>query len=64
MKILQQTHLYYISMQDNKLYLNILFHRETVDRDGKARVAGEEWMVRRSGAYLPGVYEEIVSVVG
>ena len=35
-----------------------------MDRDGKARVAGEEWMVRRSGAYLPGVYEEIVSVVG
>jgi len=38
--------------------------RETVDRDGRSRVAGEEWMVRRTGAYLPGVYEEIVSTIG
>ncbi|XP_023330832.1 major vault protein [Eurytemora carolleeae] len=37
--------------------------RETVDRDGKARVAGEEWLVRKNGAYLPGVYEEIVETV-
>jgi major vault protein len=34
--------------------------RETVDRDDNKRVAGEEWMVRRPGAYLPGAYEEIV----
>lgn len=34
--------------------------RETVDRDGRNRVAGEEWMVKRTGAYLPGVYEEVV----
>ena len=34
--------------------------RETVDRDGKKRVAGEEWLVNRNGAYLPGVYEEVV----
>jgi len=34
--------------------------RETVDRNGKNRVAGEEWMVKRNGAYLPGVYEEVV----
>lgn len=27
-------------------------------------MAGEEWMVRRTGAYLPGVYEEIVSTIG
>jgi len=38
--------------------------RETVDRDGRNRVAGEEWLVRRNGAYLPGVYEEIVASVG
>ena len=35
--------------------------RETVDRSGLARVAGEEWMERRNGAYLPGVYEEVVA---
>ena len=35
--------------------------RETVDRTGVARVAGEEWMERRNGAYLPGVYEEVVA---
>jgi hypothetical protein len=30
--------------------------------DGKARVAGEEWHVTKAGAYLPGVYEEVVRV--
>jgi len=34
--------------------------RETTDRDGIERVAGEEWMVKKNGAYLPGVYEELV----
>ena len=34
--------------------------RETVDRNGKTRVAGEEWMLKKNGAYLPGVYEEVV----
>ena len=34
--------------------------RATVDRDGKSRVAGEEWMVRKVGAYLPGAYETVV----
>ena len=34
--------------------------RETVDRNGKNRVAGEEWMLKKNGAYLPGVYEEVV----
>ncbi|GFR31627.1 major vault protein [Trichonephila clavata] len=36
---------------------------ETVDRDGKERVTGEEWIVKKTGAYLPGAYEEIVDVV-
>jgi major vault protein len=27
---------------------------------GQARVAGEEWLVRRAGAYLPRAYEEVV----
>lgn len=37
--------------------------RETVDRNGKNRVAGEEWIVRKNGAYLPGVYEEVVETL-
>ncbi|XP_055949872.1 major vault protein-like isoform X2 [Argiope bruennichi] len=36
---------------------------ETKDRDGKERVTGEEWIVKKTGAYLPGAYEEIVDVV-
>uniref|UniRef100_A0A646QDD3 Major vault protein n=1 Tax=Hemiscolopendra marginata TaxID=943146 RepID=A0A646QDD3_9MYRI len=36
---------------------------DTIDRDGKQRVTGEEWLVKRVGAYLPGVYEEVVDVV-
>lgn len=35
----------------------------TTDRGGKERVAGEEWLVKRVGSYLPGAYEEIVDVV-
>ena len=34
--------------------------RSCVDRDGKNRVAGEEWLIRRAGDYLPGAYEEVV----
>ena len=44
-------------------YLHGPLYRETVDREGRTRVAGEEWMVRRNGAYLCGVYEEIVQTV-
>ncbi|GIY56201.1 major vault protein [Caerostris darwini] len=36
---------------------------ETKDRDGKDRVTGEEWIVKKTGAYLPGAYEEIMDVV-
>lgn len=35
----------------------------TTDSEGKQRVAGEEWLVRDVGAYLPGVYEEVVQLV-
>ncbi len=31
--------------------------KETVDRNGNARVTGEEWVVKRTGAYLPGGYK-------
>ncbi|KAM7449562.1 hypothetical protein ABFA07_002693 [Porites harrisoni] len=37
--------------------------KETKDRDGNLRVAGEEWLVKKIGAYLPGAYEEVVDVV-
>ena len=34
--------------------------KETLDRDGTPRVTGEEWLVKKNGAYLPGAYEEVV----
>lgn len=34
-----------------------------VDRTGVARGAGEEWLVRTVGAYLPGIYEQVVEIV-
>ncbi|KAM9168714.1 major vault protein isoform 1-T2 [Mergus octosetaceus] len=37
--------------------------KECLDRQGIRRVTGEEWLVKRVGAYLPGVYEEVVDVV-
>ncbi len=37
--------------------------KECVDRNGNNRVTGEEWIVKQTGAYLPGAYEEVVSVV-
>ncbi len=37
--------------------------RDCVDRLGNRRIAGEEWLVREAGAYLPGVEEEVSAVV-
>lgn len=37
--------------------------KETKSRDGQDRVTGEEWLVRKVGAYLPGVYEEVLHIV-
>lgn len=37
--------------------------KETNDREGSPRVTGEEWIVKKTGAYLPGAYEEVVDVV-
>jgi len=34
-----------------------------ISRDGKKRMAGEEWLVREPGAYLPGVDEEVRGIV-
>eukprot|EP01118_Nematostelium_gracile_P005830 TRINITY_DN185_c0_g1_i2.p1 TRINITY_DN185_c0_g1~~TRINITY_DN185_c0_g1_i2.p1 ORF type:complete len:859 (+),score=354.28 TRINITY_DN185_c0_g1_i2:2-2578(+) len=43
--------------------LKIRARKSTVDRDGKERTAGEEWLIKSTGAYLPGVDEEIVETV-
>ena len=37
--------------------------KEFVDKEGNQRVTGEEWMVKKSGAYLPGAYEDVVDIV-
>ncbi|GFO34278.1 major vault protein [Plakobranchus ocellatus] len=36
--------------------------QDTVDTNGRDRVTGEEWLVKKPGAYLPGVFEEVVHV--
>ena len=33
------------------------------DKNDVARVAGEEWIVRKVGTYMPGPYEEIVQQI-
>ena len=43
--------------------LRMIAIQDCIDRNGNKRVAGEEWMVRSVGAYLPGVFERIVNVV-
>ncbi|XP_041368354.1 major vault protein-like [Gigantopelta aegis] len=35
---------------------------DCIDKSGKHRVTGEEWLVSKPGAYLPRVFEEIVGV--
>lgn len=40
--------------------LQLRARKKTTDRTGKARLAGEEWLVRNEGSYLPGVDEEVV----
>ena len=37
--------------------------QECVDRLGESRVTSEEWLVKNTGTYLPGAYEEVVDVV-
>ncbi|XP_059155439.1 major vault protein-like [Physella acuta] len=36
--------------------------QDTTDSNGKSRVTGEEWLVKEPGAYLPGVFEEVISI--
>ncbi|XP_054615013.1 major vault protein [Dunckerocampus dactyliophorus] len=37
--------------------------KEGVDRGGVHRVTGEEWLVSKVGAYLPGAHEEVIDIV-
>jgi major vault protein len=37
--------------------------KETKDRKGTDRVTGEEWLVKDVGAYLPGVFEEVLDII-
>jgi len=43
--------------------LKLIARKECNDRNGEARVTGEEWIVKKTGAYLPGAYEEVVHTV-
>lgn len=43
--------------------IKLTARKECIDRDGNDRVTGEEWLVERVGAYLPGAYEEVVDIV-
>ncbi|XP_031155882.1 major vault protein [Sander lucioperca] len=37
--------------------------KEGTDRQGVRRVTGEEWLVSKVGAYLPGAHEEVIDIV-
>ena len=43
--------------------LKLVARNAFTDRNGSARKAGEEWLIRESGAYLPDVNEQVVSIV-
>src|SRR5919199_792653 len=43
--------------------LRLLARQNCIDRQGHRRRAGEEWLVRDEGAYLPGVDEEVLGII-
>ncbi|HIK12658.1 MAG TPA: colicin uptake protein [Oscillatoriaceae cyanobacterium M33_DOE_052] len=43
--------------------LHLMARQNCTDRTGQRRRAGEEWLVREEGPYLPGVDEEIIDVI-
>jgi len=43
--------------------LKLRARKATQDTSGNPRKAGEEWLVRQTGAYLPGVDEEVLQTV-
>ncbi|CAF3482226.1 unnamed protein product [Rotaria sp. Silwood1] len=57
---------------DKEIQANILKSNEAIrlrakkkmiDRNGLEREAGEEWLIRIVGSYLPSAYEEVISIV-
>jgi len=42
--------------------LRLMTRKNCIDRLGNRRRAGEEWLVREEGAYLPGVDEELIGI--
>ena len=42
--------------------LKLRARQALVDMKGVKRQAGEEWLVRENGAYLPGIYEEVIEL--
>eukprot|EP01087_Luapelamoeba_hula_P015187 TRINITY_DN4506_c0_g1_i2.p1 TRINITY_DN4506_c0_g1~~TRINITY_DN4506_c0_g1_i2.p1 ORF type:complete len:480 (-),score=83.75 TRINITY_DN4506_c0_g1_i2:55-1494(-) len=46
---------------DQALHLRALY--DLVDGTGTKRKAGEEWLMRQTGTYLPGVHEKVVKTV-
>jgi len=42
--------------------IRLCANKEITDRTGRKRVTGEEWLVKKTGAYLPLAYETVVSV--
>jgi major vault protein len=43
--------------------LGLFARQNCIDRQGINRRAGEEWLVREQGAYLPGIDEEILGLI-
>jgi major vault protein len=43
--------------------LKLVAKQNCIDRQRQQRRTGEEWLVREEGAYLPGVDEEVITVV-
>eukprot|EP00794_Sanderia_malayensis_P005339 gene5339-6009_t len=50
----------FVILHDQALRLRA--RQALIDCNGTARVTGEEWLVKVPGAYLPGIYEEILKV--
>ncbi len=42
--------------------LRLLARQACIDHQGKQRRAGEEWLIREEGAYLPGIDESVVGL--
>jgi len=43
--------------------LKIFAIQDTRDSEGEPRKAGEEWLVRKTGHYLPGINEQVVGLI-